>query len=1011
MADSSASIIRDLLLTPDDVFNRETKSLDLQVLLELCTALQSEMRSEQGRFATWSSQLAKLDGSTDHASADFRRISSELTRSQNRLAQLLARSDHCLKLQRWNGTGDGDVDAPGNTRASLPKISGVRKSAPGTEAVVMAAAPAAHGVTSLKVKVTRKVVKPATSGAMEPIAVVAADRHSSRADGTHPGNEQPSEACNQIPPSFKITRKSSDRNQDRECSNTEWPACVGTAASSDDMKRQLAIASFQHLAATFASQSPAKSSSIARASIGSSAGSSDVASEDESSASKCDSSSEGAHAAYVTQTNVGAISRTTTVVTRRRVIKSTSELSTRPVSTGDTRVPSAGDHTVVDVVPDLSRAVPDGSDFTALSSRSLEDTVSTSRLAVKADGSTSSNESDYALLEHSGPADKADTLKHNGSVRSTEASGSQQLSGRSSDDGSVHAGDQLVQERVTVKDWNPVKLLSHLYAVRLAQETNSSEGATAVVNHCGYLEHLPIGKKKMTLLKTWRKSYFKAENGILYTYDSHDSESARSYLPLMDGRVENVGEKTLFIDNGRGLFAMMRCQDDGELSEWQHCLESQTRCSMQALYLRPVLTAVPGAALKIVIIDIGGCSVRAGIVGIQPSLPQLFFPAVAVKNPQTGSYLYGCDAYSPSNRRLGKLVRILGSNQDPSCSFNIEILSGLLKEVIRQLCIDVSEYTVVVSLPHSLGSSWREAMARLLLDQLCAAGACLVSQALLALYLYGLTSGVVVNVGDCVDIVAVAEGYLVNGPGGCARLSSVGGAQVEDDLGTHLTAYALYSSAEKLLVRYIKETTCYVTADARDDSRADDSGHQVTLDLTHFDLPAGRNVGNVTVGSGRFMSTEGLLRLERAVSAASLSADGRAGDVNDEASSARMSHSIARAILSCPVDVRRAAWRGVCLCGGTSLLPGLPERLQAELNALAPPGVVPQVHASVHRYHAAYIGACWLARLPGFSSICLTKAEWTAASVQSSTVAASRTSSAGQQSALLSTKWGGCFSA
>ena len=35
----------------------------------------------------------------------------------------------------------------------------------------------------------------------------------------------------------------------------------------------------------------------------------------------------------------------------------------------------------------------------------------------------------------------------------------------------------------------------------------------------GYMEKLPMNKKKATLLKTWRKRYFKAKDGNLYYYE------------------------------------------------------------------------------------------------------------------------------------------------------------------------------------------------------------------------------------------------------------------------------------------------------------------------------------------------------------------------------------------------------------------------------------------------------------------------------------------------------------
>jgi len=39
-------------------------------------------------------------------------------------------------------------------------------------------------------------------------------------------------------------------------------------------------------------------------------------------------------------------------------------------------------------------------------------------------------------------------------------------------------------------------------------------------------------------------------------------------------------------------------------------------------------------------------------------------------------------------------------------------------------------------------------------------------------------------------------------------------------------------------------------------------------------------------------------------------------------------------------------------------------------------GLLLQVHASVHRHHAAYIGACILARLPNFYQSCISRNDW-----------------------------------
>jgi hypothetical protein len=35
----------------------------------------------------------------------------------------------------------------------------------------------------------------------------------------------------------------------------------------------------------------------------------------------------------------------------------------------------------------------------------------------------------------------------------------------------------------------------------------------------GYMDKLPMNKKKATMLKTWKRRYFKAKDGNLFYYD------------------------------------------------------------------------------------------------------------------------------------------------------------------------------------------------------------------------------------------------------------------------------------------------------------------------------------------------------------------------------------------------------------------------------------------------------------------------------------------------------------
>ncbi|KAI0240358.1 putative actin-9 [Lamellibrachia satsuma] len=85
---------------------------------------------------------------------------------------------------------------------------------------------------------------------------------------------------------------------------------------------------------------------------------------------------------------------------------------------------------------------------------------------------------------------------------------------------------------------------------------------------------------------------------------------------------------------------------------------------------------------------------------------------------------------------------------------------------------------------------------------------------------------------------------------------------------------------------------------------------------------------------------------------------------------------VGRAVQACPMDTRREMWRSVYLSGGTTQIPGFIDRLQLELQKFVPSSIVVEVHASPHRYHAAYIGACTLASLDVFEQSCISSAQW-----------------------------------
>ena len=81
-------------------------------------------------------------------------------------------------------------------------------------------------------------------------------------------------------------------------------------------------------------------------------------------------------------------------------------------------------------------------------------------------------------------------------------------------------------------------------------------------------------------------------------------------------------------------------------------------------------------------------------------------------------------------------------------------------------------------------------------------------------------------------------------------------------------------------------------------------------------------------------------------------------------------------IMQCPAELRKTLYANIVLAGGTTLFPGLSERLKKELIALAPPGTKIEITASPTRQQAAWRGGSILAASPALQDIAITKQEY-----------------------------------